>query len=223
MTTYTTRSLQTEIQNALDYLLASDIALLTQPTQVNGARVTWCPFKSSATFLPQRRRTSCLGDYRHWVDEGHFSAMLYDGSLLQITYDVAGGAVVGHRLAYVPCPFDLDIELLQTDPIGDVIDIYAAGGAEAVALQSSLRFDYDPAAAAPGHAAAHLTVNAADCRVPCAAPLRLGHFFDFVFRNFYEPLWDVHPFLDGMSRSDWGGRTVTEDEAARMHVAWRSA
>ena len=56
-------------------------------------------------------------------------AILFDGSLIQISYDFDYSELVGHRLLYFPCPFDLDPELLQTLPLVDVIDFYRDGEA----------------------------------------------------------------------------------------------
>jgi hypothetical protein len=55
----------------------------------------------------------------------------------------------------------------------------------------------------------------------CTSPaLRLGHFADFVFRNFYPALWASNSYLHGLPRKDWGQRTVTSEEASRIHLHW---
>lgn len=215
----TSRAVREEIDNFLAYLLRSEIALSTNMVSEDGTRVSWHSFHKEAGFLVNREHPS-IADYRHWVEHGAYSAILFDGSLLQITFDVDGQEIIGHRLAYIPAPFSMDVQFLQSEPLVDVIDFYAAGPARDVILHSALRFDYDPLAAAPGHPAAHFTVNSTDCRIACAAPLRLGHFADFVFRNFYPALWAANPYLHGLSRKDWGQRTVTRDEVAQIHFHW---
>jgi len=75
-----------------------------------------------------------------------YSAILYVGSLLQITYKFEGRNLpAGHRLAYVPFPFDADRSLVRDIPVVDLVDLYVAEGAESVALRSSVRFDCDAA------------------------------------------------------------------------------
>lgn len=221
--TITSRNLHDEVSNLLDYLFDAEIALLIQPVRIADTRVTWCPSRRDAGFFLDRDRVHSLEGYRAWLDAGAFSAMLFDGALLQLTFDVAGGAVIGHRLAYVPCPFEVDVEWLKSEAALELMDAYAEEGAHRVALRSAVRFDFDMKAAKPGHPASHMTLNSVHCRVACAAPLRLAHFVDFVFSNFYPELWAVHPYLRDLSTSDYGGRTLTDEESGRLHMDWRAA
>src|SRR5690606_23090790 len=103
--------------------------------------------------------------------------------------------IVGHRLAYVPCPFRIDQELLlEGIPVADVIEEYIDTKEEIqkISLKSAVRFDFDPFSAKPGHTAAHMTVNSSDCRIACVAPLHALRFVDFVFRIFYSGLHHAH-------------------------------
>jgi len=217
----TSRSVQTEVDTFLAYLLNAEIALYVTRVANNGGRVSWHPHNPNMKLIDYRKPPSLM-EYRKWVEAGAYSALLFDGALLQVTYDIAGGNLVGHRLAYIPCPFDVDLGLLQEEPVLDVLDIYAAGNPAEVVLKSAIRFDFDLSAASTSHPAAHLTINSMHCRIACLAPLRLGHFADFVFRHFYPDLWKAHSYFDSLSRNDWGRSTLTEDEARRMHVSWRS-
>ena len=217
----TIRVIHDEIDSLLAYLSDSAIALYISPVSMVQTRVSW--HANSGEFINGTdRRHTRLADYLYWVESGHYSAVLYDGALLQLTYDVEGTKVVGHRLAYIPCPFELDPDLLLTDAIGDVVRMYAAApGTEELLLSGAIRFDYDAAAARPGHPASHLTLSSAECRIACHAPVRLGNFTDFIFRNFYTRLWRRHPYIESMPRTKWGARTITASETERMHIAWR--
>lgn len=218
--TPTSRATQTELKNLLDYLVDSEIALYTNTVRTVDGVVSWQPYVSSTRFLSKRR--SMTSAYRHWIKTGAYSAVLADGSLLQFTYEFAGSSLIRHRLAYVPCPFTVDAALLQTEAILDVFDLYADGRTEDVVLHTTVRFDFDLSQAGPEHPAAHLTINGAECRVPCAGPLRIGQFVDFVFRNFYPDLWRTHPYLRKLPKSPVGARTVSDDEMQRLHVSWRA-
>jgi hypothetical protein len=217
----TSRVVRDEIDNLLSYLIYSDLALYVNPVVMSGGRVSWGSFAAGARFLTGRDHTT-LSQYQTWLADGAYSALLFDGSLLQLTFDFAGHQLVGHRLAWVPCPFAVDLDLLLVESPTEVMDLYADGSPHDVALKTIIRFDYDIARAAPDHPAAHLSINSTECRIACSAPLRLSHFVDFVFRNFYPDYWSVHPYLASLSRVGWGDRTVTEEEAARLHVAWTS-
>jgi hypothetical protein len=108
----------------------------------------------------------------------------------------------------------------MVDPLLDVFDLYADSHTRDVVLDTVVRFDYDPDNAAPGHPAVHMTINATHCRIACAAPMRVGQFADFIFRHFYPEIWELHPYFSRLPRSDFGERTVTQEEAERVHVAW---
>lgn len=219
--TPSSRVVRDEVNNLLDYLLLSEIALHRNPVLHEQGRVSWRPFPTASSFL-ETRDSASLACYKAWLVSGEYSALLFDGALLQITYDFAGHELVAHRLAWVPCPFAVDLELLQVESPIEVLDMYASGSAEEVVLSSTVRFDFDLENAAANHPASHMTINSTDCRIACAAPLRLGHFIDFVFRHFYPGIWHLHPFLDKISRHDWGDHTVTEQQKERLHVAWRA-
>lgn len=208
-----------EVDGLLSYLITAEIALYRQSVTRGPNIITWHVPQPVPRFLESRQYN--LSGYLAWVEMGQYSALLFDGSLLQITYEYAAGQLLRHRLAYVPCPFAIDPELLQRDPLSDVLDIYASGNPGDMNLNSIIRFDFDPDRSARNHPAAHMSLNSAECRIACSGPLRLGHFVDFVFRHFYPVLWSSHPFFDGMARADWGGRTVTDEEARRMHMHWR--
>lgn len=215
----TSRHVRDELDNLLTYLIDNEIALHTNPVANEGGRVTWRLFATGLTFLHASEPPSLLG-YRTWLESGAYSALLNDGALLQMTYDFVGHSLVAHRLPWVPCPFKIDADLLQHEAPVDVIDVYAAGKPEDVILRSAIRFDYDIDRATEEHPAAHVSINSSACRVACAAPMRLDHFVDFVFRNFYPEIWRENPFFEGMSRSAWGPHTVTADQASKLHMSW---
>src|SRR6476620_7479340 len=45
-------------------------------------------------------QTTTFSDYLTWLDKGEYSAILADGSLLQLYYEIQAREVVRHRLAY---------------------------------------------------------------------------------------------------------------------------
>jgi hypothetical protein len=99
--------------------------------------------------------------------------------------------------------------------------VYSDSQLQNMALRSPVRFDYDPSAAAPGHPPAHMTINAADCRIACVSPMHVLRFVDFVFRNFYRALHTAHrDFFAKASTRHVGQRVLNDDEALGMHVMW---
>jgi hypothetical protein len=166
----TTRALHQGLDTLLTALLDSGLALEINGLAVDTRRVTWQPRQSAGPFLGYRQHAT-VEQYLLWLANGDYCAVLLDGSLLQLTYDVDAGQVSGHRLAYIPCPYELDQDLLDEGfSIEELVRFYEASPTDAVALRSPVRFDYDPSAAKPGHPASHLTINSPPA-VSHASPL----------------------------------------------------
>jgi hypothetical protein len=225
MTKMTPRKLRRDTENLLDLLLRADIALYVNPVvetrsgRGGKTRVTWAEKPGTGREWFRRELTTIEG-YLAWLQEEAYSAVLADGALLQISYDFFGGQMSGHRLAYIPCPFDMDEELLQADPLLDVMELYAGQPVSEIRLRTPLRFDYDPESQALDHPASHLTLLWPHCRWPVAGPLSPGHFIRFVFQHFYPRLWRAHEFLRTWPRVE-NDRTITPLEESQLHVAWR--
>lgn len=215
----TTRALRDEITNILDYLLSVDLVVYYNPVSMDGNRVSWVRLNPQEPFLSDRGEPT-IGTYRHWVRSSAYSALLFDGALLQVTYTIDEGVISGHRLAYVPCPYRLDSSLVREEPILDLIDVYMEGGPSEVVLHSTMRFDYDPDNAAPGHPSAHLTLNSPDCRIACSAPMHVGRFVDFIFRSFYGKRWRSHSRYFKSIAKNIGGRVITEEDLGSPHIHW---
>ncbi len=214
-----------QIRQLSTLLLEADIALYVNPVikqelRRSGRRiirVTTSGLTGSATTLI-RGHFATVSDYCEWLESGAYSAVLFDGAILQISYDFDGNDLIGHRLAYYPCPFDVDTELLRTSPVLDVIWLYRGRDDERVRLRSPLRFDFDKGAQQAGHPAVHLTLLWDHCRWAVVAPISLGHFLRFIFRHFYPALWNAHDFIRQWPQ-ELGERTITRTEEGALHIS----
>lgn len=215
----TPEGVRREVDGFLRFLADQEIALLVNPVTVAGSTVSWASAPGNARFL-EERSTTTLRSYKHWIDTRSYSAVLMDGALLQITYEIVDRAITGHRLAFIPSPFNMDSALMQSEGLTDLVDLYETGQPQDVILRSSVRFDFDPSASDDVHPSSHLTINGKDCRIPCAAPLRLGHFADFIFRNFYRDVWNSYTYLRELSKERWGDHTITSVESSGIHLNW---
>jgi hypothetical protein len=219
MTTVTSaRNVFDDITNTIDYLTKAELVAYPNTISLKAERVSWHAYDvSTRLFAPREHPT--IDQYLAWLTAGAWSAILFDGSLLQLTYELAGGEISGHRLAYVPCPYDLDLALVRGgDPLADIIELYRRGDA---VLRSPIRFDFDARAAKPGHPAAHLTLNSVGCRIACVAPMHVSRFVDFVFRNFYSNLWIAHSdFFEDAANRHIGSMVISADDRQALHLAW---
>lgn len=213
----TIKALHRDLLNALDFLQQRGFLLYSPTPRLSQTRVSW---HTSYEFNPSRPYAT-IAQYVEWATQSHYSAVLPDASLLQITYDLVGGVVAGHRLAYVPCPVVVDAELLLEEAFVDVVETHLEDGLRSVVLRSPVRFDYDPAATKPRHPAAHLTMNGPDCRIGCIAPVHPYQFLDFVYRHFYPDLHNAgREWFDGEAMRRFDERATLEDMEEQMHVTW---
>ncbi len=209
----------------MDVLSSSGVAISTNKAVVNRLqpsgrqRVTWATNSRTPGAL-FRNYSATLQEYVGWVENSSYSALLLDGGILQISYDFDGQIVVGHRLCFVPCPFDLDVSLVRELPFRDVIELYAESAQfDDIRLRTPVRFDYDfeNMSVRDKHPTTHMTFQWSYVRLPVVSPLSLGHFIRFVFRNFYPSLWRVHGFL-----RDWPVRfldhTMEQEDLRDLHL-----
>lgn len=182
----TANALSRSIKDLLNGLLTNKLILLPNAVSViDDTMVTWRSPTPTGKFVDFADYAT-IRTYRRWAEQGEYSALLPDAALLQLTYRVTEGKIAGHRLAYVPCPYRVDQDLLVTDPVSDVLDLNAAEAHDDITMQSAIRLDFDPRAAGPSHPAAHLTLNVSSCRIACEAPMLPEDFVRFVYRNFYK-------------------------------------
>ena len=223
MTTITSSVVARELRQTLAAFQEFGIAAYTNAVAETPGRVTWHALGTNDEFLLSRDDLTVRG-YLHWLENGHYSGLLADGALLQLTYDFAGNSIVGHRLAYVPCPVDVadaeSRELLDEGfAWGDVVRSRLST-AEEVHMKTAVRFDYDPANANLDHPASHFTMNTVDCRIACATPVRVGRFFDFVFRTFYPRLYQEQAYLRSFTKTGWFDERMADEHRDNMHFAW---
>lgn len=221
--TVTSSVVARELRQTLSAFAEFDIATYTNPVLETPNRVAWHSHGTSDDFLLSRDDLTVKG-YLHWLENGHYNALLPDGSLIQITYEFDGGGVVGHRLAYIPCPIDVtdkdSRELLEEGyPWGDLVRDKLLI-VEDVQMKTAIRFDFDPINAALEHPAAHFTMNTVDCRIACATPMRMGRFLDFIFKTFHPVLYRENAYLRSFPMSGWFEPTIIQEQRNGLHLSW---
>lgn len=189
-----------EVDSLLKLLISNGIALYMSPVVTKHLssiiRITW-PSRPQNWRLGFEKPFGSIEEYFAWLKNDEYSAILFDGSMLQISFEFQWRDLVAHRLVYYPCPVELSYEeqmLLKELPVTEVIDAYA-DARDRFRAKSPIRFDFDAVAVTPTHPASHMTILTNDCRLPVYGPLSLGHFVTFVFRNFYPDICEQHKFV----------------------------
>jgi hypothetical protein len=199
-------------------------------------RLSWPQANGDGTRLTDHDYTS-VNEYRLHFAQGHYTALLQDGGLIQASYDFSEAVLVGCRFCYYPCPIlwpddrdagdwdDLN-DLLQSSMFAQIEDLERQdpsdgarpnGDDSRLRLRSPIRFDYAPKAHGPTEPASHAHIGGAEARIPVHAPLSFGQFLHFVIKHYYpeySALIEALPmrFLD---------RTITFAEECSLHFNWR--
>ena len=217
-------NLITILKDLLQLLNESGIALYVQwPKKVTLRqgkvyidRITWASARGSVI----QGEFATLEEYGQILSSGQYSALLYDGALLQISYDLMGKEVINHRLAYYPWPFlKCDLTLLATDSPIDVFDLYMSERMHC-RLNTPIRFDYTQVKSLINAPLSHLHLNRDFVRLPVSKPVGLGQFMHFIFRNFYPNDWSTYEFLQKVEdfAFDPEDYCLEENDASFLHV-----
>lgn len=216
------RGLYDDVSNSIDYLQRHDLCLYANAVAISESRdgdsVGWYAHQPAAPFLITRDHPD-VGQYVHWLKTGNYSAILMDGSILQLSYTSRDDDVIGHRLAYIPCPYVIDNESLRERPVADLVEEMRYRSVEPL-LRSPLRVDYDVEAATDMHPAAHLTINSVDCRIACVGPMHARRFCDLIFRHFYPGDWQSNKLFFDSSRWMHVGNYSESVDSSQPHLSW---
>lgn len=218
----TANALGRTVRDLLAVMFDAELVLIPNPVTVDGDVVGWKSPTPLGRFVDFADYPT-VRTYRRWAEAGEYSALLPDGAILQLRYTVTDGAIAAHRLAYVPCPYRIDPDMLLSEALSDILDLHALGTHDDVTMQSTIRFDFDPGSAAQGHPAAHLTLNVASCRIACESPMTPAQFVRFIFRNFYAAQWLANAALFSALPDTNHDSTIEDEERLSPHVAWRRA
>lgn len=110
------RSLLIELNNLNSKLWKAGFILdsndAVQRNTMSGTEVSWAatgPIDYSFDSLAK------VDEYIAFIKSRNYSVLIFDGSLLQISYVLRKNEIIKHRLAYYPCPIDLRKSLDYSD------------------------------------------------------------------------------------------------------------
>ena len=157
--------------------------------KIRKTNLTWSGM-SGLSYLMEEHAS--IEQYTEIVKRRDFNFCLYDGSLIQIHYQVSNDGIIKHRLCYVPCPFFYPTEEHIGLGLCDIPDLMNESDfRREIRLCSPIRFDFDAKFFDDKHSHSHVTLNRSTCRLPAYGPVSLGHFIRFIFRYFYEEKFEA--------------------------------
>lgn len=192
--------------------LESGLAVAVNPAVAFPAgdrtRVSWPQAKDARGMFAELMYGS-ISEYRSFFRGTHYTCLLNDGALVQISFDFKNAAMVAHRFCFYPCPLflhdnldaiDWDVwnDLLEEALFAEALALEPAGQGEgsiptasAIRLRSPIRFDYEAEVQIAAESPSHVHLSDAGARVPVHSALSLSQFIHFVVLNFYPSYSEV--------------------------------
>lgn len=153
----------------------------------------------SATLYP----FGSLEQYLEWVREGEFTCLLFDYSLIRVSYDCIGPTIVGHNLLYWPCPITCQTNIETLGDLCDAIEMCLDSPRDSreiveLAMRTPMRFDFDPQSESEDHPLVHLHTQFEDTRISVQQAMCFPAFMKKVLRTFYRDQWARHPEIEAL-------------------------
>jgi hypothetical protein len=218
----TPAQMRNEIDHLINVLFAAKLAIDSNtPVEVKSHGeliVSW----SNEVFLSSLMdKSSTLDEYRETLRRRWYSAILFDGAMLQMSYTFSGNVLKKHRLCFYPCPIRFNSRELEDFTLDQLLEILDDRDLrERLRLEGPLRFDYDLDATTKDHPASHLTISRTSCRVPVSAPLSVGHFVKFLFAHFYPDQWATSEELRKWACTT-GNSCLPDVEDDHLYIHWK--
>ncbi|EAA9319090.1 DUF2290 domain-containing protein [Salmonella enterica] len=178
---------------------------------------------------------SSLAEYITLLSCSQYTLVLFDGSLLQLSYTLDRNEVIGHRLCWYPSPIDVSgiediddiIMRLQTLLVEscDVLEEHITNpnasypiNLKGIFNRSPLRFDFSvmPDEQKDAHPDVHLHISHEDCRIPVKTPLCIRMFMRFIVENFYSNIPVEGVLVNGLPTWD-NNEMLTQHHKGKIH------
>ncbi|KJR41001.1 hypothetical protein MCHI_003099 [Candidatus Magnetoovum chiemensis] len=222
-----------ELQNILELLAAKGISIAKgyisfEPSK-KCTNISW---RQTSKTLSKPQHFGTIEQYKSIIEDGSYSCILQDISILRMSYKFKDSKVNSHSLWYYPCPFKIPDDALLQEPILDLIEIYANAGTKDLLLRGHLRFDFDAdfdknESKLPSHPIAHAHIINDACRIPVKNPIPVGTFFKFIFLNFYPDIWNRFEFIKKLEEYTFqlpdkfnSKETILSEEKKLLHFSW---
>lgn len=156
--------------------------------------------------------------YNRAIEASDYAVIFKDGSLAQVEYSLKAGKVIKHRYCYIPCPVDLEQEVIADYFFEEHFS--QNFGMPDIKLRSRWRFDYDAEEAAEDHPKSHITTISNECRIAVRNGVGIKSFFRFVIRNFVDRSSTIDfPSLAALDFVD--GHGPEDKYSSDLHFSWQ--
>jgi hypothetical protein len=151
-----------------------------------------------------------IEQYKQIIKNRSYLCILFDGSLIRVSYTIKNGRLVGHNLLWWPAPYKYSNVSLEDVPPDQMLSDFLEDDKwyENIEMRSPVRVDYDPrkGVVTSIHPPVHMHLEHKDCRIFIEKPMCFNMFIRFIFDNFYPQCkiyLDSHDYIYFDVNDDW--------------------
>mgnify|MGYP000749646348 FL=1 len=180
-----------QISNTLEMLLEKGLLytyneLKREYLDKNTIRLSWNnhlsgSFNSGDNFLK-------LEQYKQIINNQSYLCVLFDGSLIRVSYTIKNGCIVGHNLLWWPAPYKYSGVSLDDVPPKQMLSDFLEDDKwyENIEMRSPVRIDYDPRkeVVSSAHPPVHMHIEHMECRIFIEKPMCFNSFIKLICNNY---------------------------------------
>lgn len=160
-----------------------------------------------------------LEQYKKILNNNSYLCILYDGSIIRVSYTFENNVLMGHNLLWWPAPYNYKGITLDDMSPNELMDEFLNDNRwdEVLRMRSPIRVDYepDPEKVNESHSPTHIHMQNKDCRMYVKNPLCFNRFMNFILKNYYPNLifeFDKHDYIEFKSTNSFDSLIFSEHE-----------
>ena len=179
-----------QISNTLDTLITCGLARIRQEVCITEDRdiatISW------RNHVPGRHNSGKsflkLEQYAAIYESGAYHCILFDGSIIRVSFKFDESKLVRENLLFWPAPINIPEDEIDELGIREALDLHLEGmnsRNEELRMRSPFRLDFDPSNCREKHPATHIHMQHEECRISVNGPICFNTFVRLIFQNFY--------------------------------------
>lgn len=158
-----------------------------------------------------------FNQYISIYESNAFHCILFDGSIIRVSFRFSRNILVEQSLLYWPAPITIEDELLEEFGIRHAFDIEIQNlnsKSQNFKMRSPLRLDFDSKNGSDVHPETHLHIQNSESRLSVNRPICFNGFIKFIFLNFYPEVSCAE--IRKLTEINYSGYTMNNDAILRL-------
>lgn len=218
------KNIYQSIKNTLILLTDNDLTIfhndpLYQKSR-NDVKITW------PNHNPGRHNCNSsfgyVAQYKTIIKTGAYTCLLFDGTIVRVSYSFNNNSLTDHSLLWWPSPFKINSDDLEMGGVLEIFDLYANSEDwhEQIQMRSPIRFDYDKEKGTNEHPVSHLHLQTSDCRLYIDRPICFNRFIKFIFQSFYPDIYKNYSFWNDLWEISFDEKELLSPVENQVYLGW---